>query len=102
MKGSAYLINTARGPLVDEAALVAALEAGEIGGAGLDVFEIEPLPEGSRLRTLESVVLSPHAAGMSEAAVRAMTERCIDSILAHLDGRPLEPGLLLDPGKAGA
>jgi phosphoglycerate dehydrogenase-like enzyme len=101
MKSSAYLINTARGPLVDEAALVAALEAGEIAGAGLDVFESEPLPAGSRLRALESVVLSPHAAGMSEGAVRAMTDRCIDSILAHLDGRPLEPSLILNPEAAG-
>lgn len=97
MKRSAYLINTARGPLVDEAALVVALEAGTIAGAGLDVFETEPLPEGSPLRTLESVVLSPHVAGMSEFAVRAMTERCIESILMHLDGRPLEPGLVLNP-----
>ncbi len=101
MKSSAYLINTARGPLVDEAALIAALEAGEIAGAGLDVFEIEPLPEDSRLRTLDSVVLSPHAAGMSEGAVRAMTDRCIESILTHLDGRPLEPGLVLNPETMG-
>lgn len=97
MKRSAYLINTARGPLVDEAALVAALESGIIAGAGLDVFESEPLPEGSPLRTLESVVLSPHVAGMSEWAVQAMTDRCIDSILTYLDGRPLEPGLILNP-----
>lgn len=105
MKSSAYLINTARGPLVDEAALITALEAGEIAGAGLDVFEVEPLPADSRLRTLESVVLSPHAAGMSEGAIRAMAERCIDSILTHLDGRPLEPGLVLNPetiGRVGA
>lgn len=102
MKRSAYLINTARGPLVDEAALVAALEAGTIAGAGLDVFETEPLAGDSPLRTLESVVLSPHVAGMSEFAVRAMTERCIESILAHLDGRPLEPGLILEPEVVGA
>lgn len=97
MKRSAYIVNTARGPLIDEAALIAALEAGSIAGAGLDVFEVEPLPAGSRLRALDYVELSPHAAGLSAAAVAAMAERCVDNILSYLDGRALEPGLVLNP-----
>jgi len=97
MKPSAYIINTARGPLIDEAALTAALEAGAIAGAGLDVFEVEPLPVAARLREIETVVLSPHVAGLSDAAVAAMAGRCVDNILSYLEGRPLEPGLILNP-----
>jgi len=68
MRPNAVLINTARGPIVDEAALVAALEAGTIGGAALDLFEIEPLPSGSPLRGMENVMLAPHNANSSPAA----------------------------------
>jgi D-3-phosphoglycerate dehydrogenase len=68
MRPNAVLINTARGPIVDEAALVAALEAGTIGGAALDLFEIEPLPAGSPLRGMENVMLAPHNANSSPAA----------------------------------
>lgn len=63
MKPSAYLINVARGPVVDEAALVAALRDGQIAGAGLDVFDPEPLPESSALWGLENAVITPHTAG---------------------------------------
>jgi phosphoglycerate dehydrogenase-like enzyme len=66
MKRSAFLINTSRGPIVDEAALVEALEAKRIGGAGLDVFEKEPLPTDSPLRTMKNVILTPHTAGMPD------------------------------------
>jgi phosphoglycerate dehydrogenase-like enzyme len=66
MKRSAFLINTSRGPIVDEAALVEALEVKRIGGAGLDVFEKEPLPPDSPLRKMKNVILTPHTAGMPD------------------------------------
>jgi len=67
MKNDAFLINTARGAVVDETALVEALRTGKIGGAGLDVFENEPLPENSPLRRLNNVILTPHMASEPDA-----------------------------------
>ncbi|MGB8212309.1 MAG: phosphoglycerate dehydrogenase [Anaerolineales bacterium] len=68
MRKEAVLVNTARGPIVDEAALVAALNAGTIGGAALDVFEQEPLPAGSPLKRMDAVLLAPHNANSSPSA----------------------------------
>jgi D-3-phosphoglycerate dehydrogenase len=96
MKRSAFLINTARGGLIDEAALYEALTSGRLGGAGLDVFEAEP-PAGSPLLDLPNVVLAPHAAGMDEAAERLMGERCVANILAIHRGQDPGPGYVLNP-----
>ena len=101
MKPTAFIVNTARGPLIDEAALARALEAGTIAGAGLDVFEVEPVPAESPLRRMDNVVFSPHVAGLSDAAVTAMAERCVDTILDYLAGRPVAPGLILNPEVVG-
>ena len=70
MKPGAYLIDAARGPIVQEAALVRALKENWIAGAGLDVFEQEPLPQSSPLRALDDVILSPHGLAWTEEIVR--------------------------------
>lgn len=86
MKKSAYLVNTARGDVIDEPALIAALENGVIRGAGLDVFEAEPnVPE--RLRALENVVLLPHLGSATEETRVAMGMKVVDNITAFFDGR---------------
>jgi D-3-phosphoglycerate dehydrogenase / 2-oxoglutarate reductase len=95
MKRSAYLVNTSRGGTVDEAALIEALREGRIAGAGLDVFEIEPLPAGSPLRELRNVILSPHSAGSNTRSVADMLARCAESIIAIGEGRnPGDPYVL--------
>jgi D-3-phosphoglycerate dehydrogenase len=91
------VINTARGGLVDEAALYEALKSGRIAGAGLDVFAVEPLPANSPLRSLSNVILTPHCAGGSISAVALMTERCVDNVLALKDGRSPGDQYLLNP-----
>jgi D-3-phosphoglycerate dehydrogenase len=86
MRESAFLVNTARGGLVDEDALVEALDAGEIAGAALDVFEDEPLPEDHPLLGREDVTLSPHTAGSTRNAVLNGSAIVVDGLLAILDG----------------
>ncbi|XBS69196.1 phosphoglycerate dehydrogenase [Acerihabitans sp. KWT182] len=88
MKPGAILINTSRGPLIDETALAEALANHRLGGVGLDVFETEPLPASSPLRQFDNVLLSPHVSGMDRMAERLVTERCIENILQFLGGRP--------------
>ena len=84
MKSSAILINTARGPIVDEIALVAALGAGQIGGAALDVFEFEPLPKDSPLLMMDNVMLAPHNSNSSPTAWERIHWNTIKNLLDGL------------------
>jgi phosphoglycerate dehydrogenase-like enzyme len=89
MKPGAYLINTSRGPIVDEAALIAALKAGRIAGAGLDVYDVEPLPPDHPLRSLTNVTLSPHLGYVTRELLTAIYSETVDSVAAWLDGKPV-------------
>ncbi len=89
MKPTAYLINIARGPLVDERALISALRDGTIAGAGLDVFEREPLPPESELWELDNVILTPHISGGTEIYNKRATAIFCDNLRRFLAGKPL-------------
>jgi phosphoglycerate dehydrogenase-like enzyme len=89
MKPSAYIINTARGPIIDERALIAALDARRIAGAGLDVFDIEPLPLDHPLRRMDNVVITPHLGYVSQQNYQHYFPDVVDNIRAFLDGKPV-------------
>jgi phosphoglycerate dehydrogenase-like enzyme len=89
MKPTAYLINTARGPIVDEAALVKALQARTIAGAGLDVFDEEPLPADHPFKKLDNTLLMPHAGYVTEAQYRVRYRDTVENVAAYLRGTPL-------------
>jgi phosphoglycerate dehydrogenase-like enzyme len=89
MKKTAYLVNTSRGPLIDEKALVAALQSKSIAGAGLDVFDVEPLPRDHVFRKLDNVVLTPHLGYVAEQNYRKQYPDVVEDIRAWLDGKPV-------------
>lgn len=88
MKPTAYLINTSRGPIVDEPALIAALERGAIAGAGLDVYNVEPLPPDHPLRRLRNTVITPHLGYVTAETYRVFFGHAVEDIRAFLQGTP--------------
>ncbi|MGA7387440.1 MAG: D-2-hydroxyacid dehydrogenase family protein [Pseudolabrys sp.] len=89
MKKTSYLINTSRGPIVDEKALIAALQNNAIAGAGLDVFDVEPLPPNHPFRKMDNVVITPHLGYVSEQNYRKYFPDIVEDIRAWLDGKPV-------------
>jgi phosphoglycerate dehydrogenase-like enzyme len=89
MKATAYLINTSRGPIVDELALIDALRGQRIAGAGLDVYDIEPLPVDHPLRSLPNTLLLPHIGYVTTDGYRTWFEQVVEDILAWTDGAPV-------------
>ncbi len=88
MKSDAILVNVARGPIVDESALVDALNSGHLSGAALDVFAEEPLPKGSPITECEQVVLTPHIADMTPEGLDLLNQGVVENTLAYLRGAP--------------
>jgi phosphoglycerate dehydrogenase-like enzyme len=94
MKRGLLLINTARGPIVSESAMLKALESGQLGGVGLDVYDIEPLPMDHPLRRFDNAILMSHRGYATVEVLRERYEQAINNILAFLDRKPLD---LLNP-----
>ena len=87
MKKTAYIVNTARGGVIDETALIDALEAGEIAGAGLDVFEIEPIEKNNKLRQLPNTILTPHVGARTAEASMNLATMAGEEVLRVLTGK---------------
>lgn len=95
MKPGAVLVNTARGELIDQAALIAALISGHLAGAALDTYAIEPLPPASELRSMPNVLLSPHVAGQTGNALLRVGHAAVQAILDEFDGKC--PAFVVNP-----
>ena len=91
MRPDALLVNTSRGPIVDEAALLAALERGHLGGVGLDVFDEEPLPADHPLRTAPRTLLTPHLGYVTRDVYATFFAGVVEDVTAYLDGAPIRP-----------
>ena len=89
MKPTAYLINTSRGPIVVEADLIAALRAGRIAGAGLDVFDVEPPPADHPFRSMDNVTLTPHLGYVTRETLQAFYGDTLEAVKAYADGAPI-------------
>lgn len=98
MKPGVYLVNVGRGKLIDEEALIKALQEGQIAGAGLDVFEVEPLPSGSPLWKMDNVIVSPHVSGFTPTYDHRAIDLFTSNLRRYLEGEPL---MNLASGKAG-
>jgi D-3-phosphoglycerate dehydrogenase len=86
MKNGVYIVNTARGPLIDETALIAALDSGQVGGAALDVVTVEPLAKESPLLGRENVIVTPHTAFYSIEALEELQTKCASDVARVLSG----------------
>jgi phosphoglycerate dehydrogenase-like enzyme len=95
MKPGSILVNVSRGPIVEEAALIEALRSGHLAGAGLDVFDREPLPAGHPFRSLDNVVVTPHIGYVTEQLFRTAWQRMAQDVAAYLAGSPVR--VVTDP-----
>jgi phosphoglycerate dehydrogenase-like enzyme len=95
MKPGSIVVNVSRGPIIEEEALVDALRSGHLAGAGLDVFDREPLPAGHPFRSLDNVVVTPHIGYVTEQLFRAAWQRMADDVVAYLAGSPVR--VVTDP-----
>ena len=89
MKPSAFLVNTSRGPIVEEAALISALRERRIAGAGLDVYDVEPLPQDHPLRKIDNAVITPHLGYVTQDTFRIFYRQTVEDIRAFIDGKPV-------------
>ncbi|MEI9915058.1 MAG: NAD(P)-dependent oxidoreductase [Methylovirgula sp.] len=91
MKPTAWLVNTSRGPIVDEHALVTALSGRKLAGAAIDVFDIEPLPTKHPFRVLDNVLATPHIGYVSRSEYEVFYGETVEGVIAWLDGRASQP-----------